>query len=237
MKKIILLALLTIVGVLGVSQMVLADSPVLSIVPDTLNNTVGVPFNVSAQINPAGSKVCAVRGTIAFSGLTCQNITVASGLIAATAPTCANPNFLIGIPKCTTIPQNIFSMSIKANQAGLSTLSFTGLRIMGAGAGVSSVWYGGAYNIASTIQPVTQQPTTQVTQPTITQTTTTPTEVTTPAQQTTPENNIPTGVVPAAGAAALSNSVPMSWFSWILIIVVILIIIYAIYWLVTRKKK
>jgi len=232
MKKIILLTLLTIVGIMGMSQVVLADNPTLSISPATLNSTVGASFNVSAQVNPESNQVCAVRGTIVFNGLTCQSITVATGLMAVTAPTCEAPSFLIGISKCTTASQNIFSMSVKGNQAGLSTLSFTGLRIMGAGTGVSSVWYGGAYNIVAVAitQPVpeaTQQPTAQVTQPT-------PTEVTTPAQQqTTPANNIPTGVA----AAGLANSGASQWFNWILIILVIFIVIYAIYYFVKRKKK
>ena len=238
MKKTILLALLAIVGILGAGQMVLADSPTLSISPESANSTVGVPFNVSVKINSANNKVCAVRGTVIFNGLACQNINVAGGLIALTAPTCASPSFIIGIPKCTTTSQDILSMSVKGSRAGLSTLAFDGVRIMGAGTGVSSVWYGGAYNIAATAQTTTstttttttQQPAEQVVRPTQQ---TTQTEVTTPAQQTAPVNNIPTGVA----AAGLMNSGASQWFNWILIIAIICVVIYAIYYFATRKKK
>jgi len=228
MKKIILLTLLTIVGVLGASQTVLADSPTLSISPATLNVASGTLFNVSAQLNASGNKICVVMGTVNFNGLTCQNITVANGLMAQSSPTCSNPSFTIGIPKCTTVSQNIFSMSVKGSQADTGILTFTGLKIIGVGNNVASVWYGGAYNITAVAQPK-QQPVTQVTQPAPQP----EQQVTTPVQETAPAENIPTGV----GAAALAQKVPMSWIDYIAIILVILIVVYGIYYFFAKRKK
>ena len=227
MKKIILLTLLTIVGVLGTSQMVLADSAVLSALPASANSTVGTPFNVSVQINPANNEVCVVKGTLSFSNLTCKSITVASGLMTAVAPTCASPSFTIGIPKCSTASQSILSASVAGTQAGQGSLSFAGIKVVGVGVVVPSGLQGGTYNITA-VQTTT--PKTTVTQPTQQPTTQ---QVTTPAQQTTPNNGIPANV----GAAALANTGASQWFNWLAIILIILIIIYVIYYFVTRNKK
>jgi hypothetical protein len=230
--KIILLSVLVLINVVAFGQMALAADPVLFISPATLNSTVGTSFNVVAQVNPLSNSVCAVRGTIVFNGLACQNITVASGLMAAIAPTCANPNFLIGIPKCTTAAQNIFSMSVRGNQAGPSSLAFSEVRIMGAGTGVSSIWNGGAYSItavpATPETPVTSEtPTEEIVTAEETQ------EVLTPAEQTTPENNIPTGVG-VAGLSAITGSI---YFWPLFSIFVILIIGYGIYYLIKKRKR
>ncbi len=232
-KKIILLTLLTIVGIMGISQVALADNPTLSILPATINSTVGTPFNASVQLNPAGNQVCVVKGTINLDGLACQSVTVASGLMTAVSPTCANPSFSIGIPKCTTVAQNILSISVLGTKDGQASLSITGAKVAGVGTYLTFNSQSGTYNItpakATTPKTTSKTTTTQtVTQPTTTQ------PVTTPAQTTTPNSGIPAN----AGAAALANSgVSSTWFIWILIIVVILAVIYAIYYLITRKKK
>jgi hypothetical protein len=237
-KKIILLSLLTIVGILGVGQMVSAATPVLSASPATLNSVVGTSFNVSVLVNPENNKVCAVRGTINFNGLDCQNITVASGVMAVTTPTCANPTFLVGIPKCTTNVQNLFSVAVKGNKVGVSTLAFTTVRIMGAGDGVSSVWQGGAYNITAVAKPVvratpaaTERATTEVVQSTPTTPVAT-TEATNPVDETNLNNAIPTG----SAAAALSGT-STNWFNYFLIALILLVVIYGIYYIISKRKK
>ncbi len=102
-------------------------------------------------------------GAVNFNGLACQSINVAtSGIIATTPPTCANPSFVIAIPKCTTASQDLFSMSIKGNQVGQAYLYFTGLKAVGVSgntaSNVASVWEGGSYNILATTAQPTQQP-------------------------------------------------------------------------------
>jgi len=229
MKKIILLSLIA-VGIIFAGQVVLADSAVLSVSPATATKNVGATFSTSVQLDPAGNKVCVVSGTLNFSNLTCQNITVVSGLMAQTAPTCDNPSFTLGIPKCATVAQNLFSVSVAGADVGQAGLSLTGVKVIGAGTIVASNLQGGAYNItAIVIKPKVTTPvstTTTVTQPATQQ-------VTTPTQQTTPTTTIPAN----AGTGALANTGASQWFNWILIIVVILIVIYAIYYFTTKRKK
>jgi hypothetical protein len=238
MKKILLISFLVICSVIAFSHTAYATDSSLSTSPSTLNATVGVPFDISIQLNPADSKVCVVMGTINFNGLSCQNITIASGLMGQTVPTCASPNFIVGIPKCTDVSQNLFSISVKGSQQGQSTLSFTGIKVIGAGSNVSSIWQGGAYNIVAlkTITPIATEKDKNSVE---TQ------EVQTSVDQTALVKNIPTGVGAEAGAASLVNSGAAAladsgkspWFIWILMISTVLIIIYAIYYFVTRKKK
>ena len=111
------------------------------------DSMVGDAFTVSAQIDPAGNNVCVVKGTINLSNLSCQGIVVSDGLIAQTVPSCSNPNFIIGIPKCTMTPRNILSMSLKGIQAGQGALSFTGAKVIGAGISVPFAVQSGIYKI------------------------------------------------------------------------------------------
>ena len=234
-KKIILLSLLTLVGLFGAGQIVLAENPTLSVSPATLNAAINTPFNASVQLNPANNKVCVVIGTINLDGLVCQNITVATGLMASTVPTCTNPSFIIGIPKCTTVSQNILSVSVKGNRVGRSELSFTGLKIIGSGSNISSAWYGGAYNITTT-QPtpiVTQQPITQTIQP-VEQATP---KVIAQGQETPSADDIPTGIGAEGQQASLATA---SSPKTIAIIIGILIAIVAIgggWYMLNKKKK
>jgi hypothetical protein len=157
--------------------------------------------------------------------------------MAPTVPTCASPSFIIGIPKCAITAQNIFSISVKGNQVGLSTLSFSALKVIGAGSNVSSIWQGGAYNIvAAAVQTTEPNPTiTPAPEPTATQNVEQPViteEAQTPAGQATPENNIPTGV----GAADLS-AIASGYFWPLFIILIIFAVGYGIYYLIKRKKK
>jgi len=148
MEKITLLVLLTIVGIFRVSQMVYADSSILSVLPASLNSTVGIVFNVSVQIDPASNNVCVVKGTLNFDNLSCQDITIAdSSVIAMITPTCANPSFVLGIPKCTTTVQSILSVSAKGIQAGQGNLSLTEVNVIGAGIDVPFSAEEGVYNI------------------------------------------------------------------------------------------
>jgi len=229
-KKIILLALLTVVGVFGASQMVLAADPVLSISPATLNSTVNSTFNVSVQLNPENNKVCVVTGTINFAGLSCQNITVASGLMAATAPTCASPSFIIGIPQCTTVSQNIFTMSVRGNQVGQSRLSFAGLKIIGAGSNISSIWNGGLYNIVAVNQPVPEV-TTQPTTPANTN------QEVTPEPETITENDIPTGIGAEGQQASLATASSSKTITIIIVILLAIAVVGGGWYMLSKRKK
>ena len=148
MKK-TLLTLLIVVGIFGANQIIYADTSTLFISPASLNIAVGKTFNVSVQLNPANNKVCVVKGTLSFDNLSCQSIIVSSGLMAQVAPSCADPSFIIGIPKCATTNQSILSASVKGIKAGQESLSFTGVKIVGAGMDIPFNVQSSVYNIAA----------------------------------------------------------------------------------------
>jgi hypothetical protein len=232
MNKITLFSLLAAICMLGIGQMAYADTAIISASPSTISKTVDAPFNVSIQLNPTNNQVCVVQGTLNLTNLSFQSITVASGIMAQTSPTCANPNFVLGIPKCTTAAQNILSVAVEGNQAGSASLSLSGVRAIGSGVTVASSVQGGSYNItARQATPVAKpavnnngavvSPAQQPTQ-----------EITTPIDQTTSGTNIP-----ASSATASFASVASAYFWPILIILIILAVIYIIYISMKGKKK
>ncbi|MCX6718613.1 MAG: hypothetical protein NTY81_03395 [Candidatus Staskawiczbacteria bacterium] len=243
MKKIILLALI-IAGTLSLSvgQIVLADASTLSVSPASANNSVGAEFDVLVQLNPANNKVCVVKGTIDLTNLSCQSITLASGVMAQTTPTCASPNFVLGIPKCSAVEQNLFSVSVQGIQAGPATLSIEGAKVIGAGADVASTLQNGTYNITAVIPtpvlaPIVAPKTPKPVQPVAQQELQPAQESQTFIEQTTTpensENNVPT----TAGTAGLSSIVKSVYFWPILIILIIVLAGYGIYYFLERKKE
>lgn len=147
MKKIILTSVFVFIGIIMLAQEALAANAVLAITPSISTSTINTPFNLSVNINPTNNKVCVVKGTINFNNLSCQSITLASGLMAQTMPTCAAPTFTLGIPKCTTSPQDLFSVSVRGNKIGTSTSSLSGVKVIGVGSDVVFITSAGSYNI------------------------------------------------------------------------------------------
>jgi hypothetical protein len=147
MRKIILLTTLIILGILGLSQSAFADTTNLFASPASLTSTAGTPFNISLQVDSGGNKVCVVSGTLSFKNLSCKSITMATGLAVATAPSCDSPNFIVGIPKCTTTSQNILSVSVAGVNVGSATLIIAGVKVIGSTTDVVFTAQGGTYNI------------------------------------------------------------------------------------------
>ena len=137
MKKTILTLIIAIIGLLVSNQVAFAASAVLSAQPLSASSTVGSDFNLSVQIDPVGNSVCVIKGTINFDGLSCQSITLADGLMTQTVPTCTAPSFNIGIPKCSSVPKNLFSISVKGTEVGQENLSFSAVKIIGVGVDVA----------------------------------------------------------------------------------------------------
>lgn len=148
-KKIILLSTVVILGSIVLGQVAFAANPALSVLPATASKNVGTAFNVSVQLDTQGNKVCVVKGTLNFNNLTCRSVTVASGLIAQTTPTCSNPSFVIGIPKCTTVNQNILTVSVKGNSVGQAATSIVSGKVIGVGAEIAFSAKAGAYSITA----------------------------------------------------------------------------------------
>ena len=151
-RRITLSLIMIIGGLLVLGPIAYAGSAILSVSPLSATSTVSIPFNISAKIEPAGNKVCVVKGTINFDNLSCQNITLASGLMAQTIPTCDAPSFTIGIPKCASASQNLFSVSVKGNAVGKGSLSFSGAKVIGAGTDVAFTLQNSDYEIIPVVQ-------------------------------------------------------------------------------------
>lgn len=235
--------MLIITGVLILGQAVLADSAILSTLPAIAERTVGTPFNVSVQIDPTGNRVCVVKGTISLDNLSCQSVTLADGIKVQTTPTCDAPNFVLGIPKCTTAPQNLFSISVKGRGVGQANLSFTEVKVVKVeGIIASDVAFdlqNGSFNLIAPAKATAPLGTTgaQSPQGTTTQPATTTTSVgqtagqsTTSAsgQQATSNRGFLAGVA-AVGSAVVSNYV------WSLLIVLCIACI--IYYFVKKRKN
>ena len=211
------------------SQSVYADNSSLSVLPAIASKTVGATFNVSVSVNPQGNQVCVVKGTLNFNNLTCKGITVASGLMPQTTPTCLNPNFTLGIPRCTTAIENILTVSVKGGSVGQATASLSNAKVIGVGVLIPSSLNGGTYNIIESAVQATPLPTVESNQA-LEAATSTPTPSVSP--EVTPVNSVPANV---GTAGLLSVAEPYFWP--LLIIFIIIVIGYIIYWFVSKKRK
>lgn len=134
----------------------------LVVAPSSLNETVGNTFDTAIVVKTPGNKVYAVEGTIAFDGLSCQNVTIADGLMAQSVPTCAKPYFLVGIPSGTATDMAILRVSVKAVRAGDATLALSAVDVIGEGVSLSDVATGAKYSIA---ENVTSNPAPKISHP------------------------------------------------------------------------
>lgn len=239
MKKIFTLSLLVIILTFAFCGVALAGSSAVSIVPAFGESTFGAPFNVSVQVNPINNKVCVVKGTINFTNLSCQNITLADGVITQTAPSCATPNFTIGIPKCTTVPKDLFFISVKGTETNLASVFFTNVKIIGTSNDLPQNLQNGIFNIKAIPQvekPLIAPETSAESNSTdiITQATGT-VATTTIATTTTKLAELKNSIV-ASVAAAGEVITSMSYFAQLVIIIIVFSLGYIIY-RYSRKNK
>jgi len=234
MKKIIKISLAVIIGILTISQIALASSAVLSVVPTTVSNIVGAPFSVTAQINPVGNDICVVKGTLNLDKLTCQSITLASGVMGQTVPTCEIPNFTLGIPKCTTSLTNLFTISVKGNQAGQASIIFTNVKVIGAGKDVPFGSQSGTYNITALAQNIIDTTTQKITPKTnlIPSGVEKTILVASTSEATTSEDGLPTNTG-AVGLAMLTSG----YTGLLLLIIIIISVIFGLAYLAKKNKK
>jgi len=135
-----------IAGIAFCNPVEAADSSVY-VLPASSNKNVGDIFDLSVGVNPAGERVCAVEGTLSLSKLSCQDINLGEGIMAQRAPSCGNLYFLLGIPGCSTEKRELFTIRVKANNAGTATANFKGIDIIGEGVSVSSAFTSGVYSL------------------------------------------------------------------------------------------
>lgn len=237
MKKIILISAFVVLGFLVLGQAVYAANSTLSVLPASLDSAVGKVFNVFVQMDPAGNKICVVKGALSFDNLSCQSITVSNAVMAQTAPTCANPSFLLGIPKCVITDQNILSVSVKGDNAGTGRVSLSGVKIIGIGTDVSSNLQNGAYNITEIqTQTPAPQPAPKVAQtaPQIVSQAVPKTVAETTPEVSQPDNQISQQEVQPAKkeaetqTAALASAPIVKFFSSPIVIIILAIIIFLV---------
>ena len=205
----------------------------LFVSPATSTVNVGSIINASVVAGTSGDKICAVQGTVIFNNLTCQSITLASGTMAQTQPTCSNPTFVIGIPNCVTTNTTLFTVSAKATTIGTASVSFSGVNLVGFGSSVGNASMAGNYTVNAL--PVVQQQITPVQQPKVTKTTTPKTE-----QKTTSETIVATPETNANQTAAIGTT-PGAYlfFGWIwnnIIWIIVLIIASAVSYVAGRMS-
>ena len=146
----ILISVFALLAIFSIAGVVNAAGGVY-VTPASLTKTVGNSFDVSVGVQATASKVYAVEGTIVFNKLTCKSITVADGVTVQTAPTCAKPYFLLGIPNGTIIGKALLTASVTADSAGTASIGFTGVDIIGEGVSLGSDSVGGVYTINSAV--------------------------------------------------------------------------------------
>lgn len=135
----------------GIWNIAEAANASVYVFPQEANKEVGDTFDISVKVNPNGEKVCAVEGKLNLSKLTCQKITMGSGISPQTAPSCDNLNFLLGIQKCTTSKKTLFTIRVKAKAVGSGTIKFTGVDIIGEGVSLGSTSSNGTYAITTAV--------------------------------------------------------------------------------------
>jgi hypothetical protein len=232
-KTKIILSAIVCLSVVGLAGTVNAAGASLYVSPASITKTAGNTFSASVGFTVANNKVCAVEGTLVFNNLTCQSITVATGLMAQTAPTCSDPRFVIGIPNCATSDKTLLTASVKAGSAGTASISVTGVDIIGEGVSVGSVSTKGNYTINAVPTPTpTPTPTPNPTQRVVEPTEQTTEEVVTPAEQTAQENNLTADI----GTASLASA-GMKWYNYFAIAIVILVVLYGIYYFAIKRKR
>lgn len=132
----------------------------LYVSPETL--TVNTNSNITSYVSviPNGEKVCVVKGSLSFNNLDCKSIVMAEGLMAQKVPTCSDPNFTLGIPTCTLVNKNLFTVQSNTKNSGTANISLMNLNIIGEGVSVGSKSNNVNYTVNAPRKPevVTQDP-------------------------------------------------------------------------------
>ena len=132
----------------------------LYVSPET--STVNTNSSITSYVSviPNGEKVCVVKGSLSFNNLDCKSIVMAEGLMAQKVPTCSDPNFTLGIPTCTLVNKNLFTVQSNTKNSGTANISLINLNIIGEGVSVGSKSNNVNYTVNAPQKPevVTQDP-------------------------------------------------------------------------------
>ncbi len=187
-------------------------------------------FSININVRPDSSNVCVVKGSINFSNLSCNNITVASGLLTAVQPSCQNTNFVIGIPKCSGQAKTLFVVSVTPEGEGPARINFSGVKINGSGVVLSTNFTNGNYDIITEelLNQAEEEPSPDgFIEPE------TPEDIDLQSQ-----NNAVAGLSQASLLSGILNNFKLDNLSYVTILwMIIVIIIIGIGWFIWRRKK
>lgn len=149
-NKILLLGCIAIlIASFGAWHIAKAADSSIYVDPSQADKKVGDSFNIAVKIDPSGQKVCAVEGKLNLSKLSCQKITMGSGISSQLSPSCDDLGFMLGIQGCVTSKKTLFTAAVKAKNIGTGTASFTGVDVIGEGVPLSFVASAGTYEITA----------------------------------------------------------------------------------------
>lgn len=248
-NKITILALGCIgilIAVFGFANSIEAANPSIYVSPASLSKKVGDVFDISVEINPAGEKVCMVEGKLVLDKLSCQSVSPNSDLMASpdNKLTCSNLYFSLGIPTCTTENKILFTVTVKAKDAGTAVANFSGVDIIGEGVSVPSTFSGGTYTLTVLGEEVIPEEDIIPEKDVTSEEGVTPEEGITPEEE---EEEIVIGpeeeeiVKETSFLAAVGSIVTLGtdsvWIGILVVIVVLAILIYLIYYFIQKSRK
>lgn len=126
-----------------------ADTVSVYITPSSITKSPGAVFDATVRVSNSAVKVYAVEGTLVFNNMTCKNITITSGLMAQSVPTCANPYFLIGSTTGMSTDSPLMTVSVKAGASGSGSILVSDPDIIGDGISLSKVSTPATYTISA----------------------------------------------------------------------------------------
>jgi len=131
----------------GVWRVVEAADSSIYVSPAQADKKIGDTFDISVKVSSGGQKVCVVEGKLNLNKLSCQKITMGSGISAQISPSCDDLSFILGIQGCVTSEKTLFTVRVEAKNTGTGTAGFTGVDIIGEGVPISFISSGGTYTL------------------------------------------------------------------------------------------
>jgi len=136
MKKYLFLSIISISLLCALN--VYANNALIYTSPSIITQDMGKSTRISVIAkSQGGEKICVVKGSIDLQGLTCQSVTIGSGVSYLVKPTCDNLNFVLGIQKCTTSSKGIFYIMVEMSGAEDGTATFSGLDVVSVGQSIN----------------------------------------------------------------------------------------------------
>lgn len=159
-----IISIVTLISIFFTAYTAYAADVSLFVSPADGERKAGESFEFSVFVGSSEKPVYVAEGKLVFGNLSCGSITVVSGLMAQSSPTCENPYFLVGIPGGSTTTKRILDVKVSGGSAGMASVSLTGVDIVGEGVSLGKGSAGGNYTLKAlqavpkTTSPAVQKP-------------------------------------------------------------------------------